>query len=142
MSVGAFGATAPYGNIERPFDVCKLAVSGGANFVARATVYQAFLLENYIKQGILKKGFAIIDAITPCPSIYSFFNKTGTGVKMMKELKEKSITIQKAQTLSEEEIGDKIVTGIFADRDYKEYTHIYHDLMEKAKESKKDEESL
>ena len=142
MTLGAYGSTAPYGNIERPFDICKLAASAGANFVARATVCQPFLLENYVKKGVQKKGFAVIDAVTPCPTIYSFFNKTGTGLKMMKAIKEKSITIQKAQSLPDEEIGDKIVTGIFTNRDYHEYMAVYKKLMEKAKRSKEDEGPL
>jgi len=142
MSTGAYGATAPYGNIERPFDVCSLAASAGANFVARATVSHVFLLEKYIKQGILKKGFSVIDAVTPCPSIYSFFNKTGNAVMMMKALREKAVMLERVAAEPDENLKDKIVMGIFADRNYKEYTQAYNELIEKAKRSKKDEEPL
>jgi 2-oxoglutarate ferredoxin oxidoreductase subunit beta len=142
MEVNDYGATAPYGNIERPFDVCNLAASAGAGFVARATAYHAMLLEKFIKMGIQKKGLAVIDVITPCPSLYSFYNKAGKGVDMMDDIKNRTITIQQAEKLSEAEKKDKIVIGIFADREYGEYCDIYSDLTEKAKGSIKDEETL
>ncbi len=38
---GFLGTTAPYGNVERSFDLCKLAEAAGATYVARATSYHA-----------------------------------------------------------------------------------------------------
>ncbi|MGC9366142.1 MAG: 2-oxoacid:ferredoxin oxidoreductase subunit beta [bacterium] len=142
MKVNDYGATAPYGNIERPFDVCDLASAAGANFVARATAYHAIMLEKFIKMGIAKKGLSIIDVITPCPTLYSFYNKAGKNIDMMESIRDRTITIQKAEQLSDTEKEDKIVVGIFANRDFPEYTGIYSDLMERAKRSVKDEELL
>ena len=142
MNINAYGATAPYGNIERPFDVCNLATAAGANFVARADVYHAMLLEKFIKSAIQKKGFSVIDAITPCPTLYSFYNRTGRGVDMLEDLKARTITIAQSKNLSEEEKEDKIIVGVYADRDGEEYTSIYADLIEKAKRRVKDEEPL
>jgi 2-oxoglutarate ferredoxin oxidoreductase subunit beta len=34
---GRFGSTAPYGNLEQPFDPTKLAIAAGAAYVARTT---------------------------------------------------------------------------------------------------------
>jgi len=142
MKTGAFGATAPFGNIERPFDVCKLATSAGANYVARATAYHAFILEKYIKEGISNHGFSVIEAVTPCPSLYSFFNKTGKAVDMMKQIKERTITMEKAGTLTPEELQEKIVMGVFANGNYREYTEAYAELIEKAKRSLTNEETI
>ncbi len=142
MEIGDYGATAPYGNIERPFDVCDLATSAGANFVARSDVYHAMLLEKFIKQGMQKKGFSVIDAITPCPSLYSFYNKTGRGLNMMEDMKNRTITQKQAEKLTEEEKKDKIVVGIFADRDAPEYCNIYEGLTTKAERSIPNEETL
>ncbi|MDP2793011.1 MAG: thiamine pyrophosphate-dependent enzyme, partial [Sulfurisoma sp.] len=36
---GMLGTTAPYGNVERPFDLCKLAIAAGATYVGRGTSY-------------------------------------------------------------------------------------------------------
>ncbi len=140
--VDAFAATSPYGNIERTFDICKVAQFAGATFVARSTVAQPLILEKHIKRAIEKRGFSVIDAITPCPSIYSFYNKTGDGVRMMKTIKEKSVAIGKFQTLSDDEKRSKIACGVFVDRDDDEYTDTYGKLMEKARMEKKGEEPL
>ena len=138
----AFAATAPYGVIERTFDICNLAEVSGANFVARSTVAQPFILENYIKQGIAKNGFSVIEVTTPCPSLYSFFNRTGDGVRMIKTIKEKSVSIKKYQLLPEDEKEDKIVCGIFVDKDEDEYTDIYAQLIQQAKKEIKKEDAL
>lgn len=135
--IDAFAATAPYGCIERPFDICNLAQAAGASFVARSTVAQPFILEKYIKLAIEKKGFSVLEALTPCPSIYSFFNRTGDGVKMIKSLKENSVPIRKFQTLSKDEKVDKIVCGVFVDKDDEEYTDTYSKLIDKVKIVKK-----
>lgn len=135
--IDAFAATAPYGCIERPFDICNLAQAAGASFVARSTVAQPFILEKYIKLAIEKKGFSVLEALTPCPSIYSFFNRTGDGVKMIKSLKENSVSIRKFQTLSKDEKIDKIVCGVFVDKDDAEYTDTYSKLIDKVKTVKK-----
>ena len=47
---GAFASTAPYGNIDRNFDLCKLAVAAGATYVARGTVYHTNQLLNLSKK--------------------------------------------------------------------------------------------
>ena len=140
--VDAFAATAPYGNVESAFDICKVAQDAGAAFVARATVAQPLVLEKVIKQGIEKKGFSVIDAITPCPTIYSFFNKTGSGLKMIKSIREQSVTVKKFQGLSDDDKKGKIVCGVFADIEEDEYTDTYDRIVEKAKMERKGEEPL
>ncbi|MCE5196042.1 MAG: thiamine pyrophosphate-dependent enzyme, partial [Negativicutes bacterium] len=36
---GSYATTAPYGNIDRNFDLCKLGQAAGATYVARSTTY-------------------------------------------------------------------------------------------------------
>lgn len=45
---GAFGTTAPYGNIDSNFDLCQLVKAAGATYVARSTAYHANLIINQI----------------------------------------------------------------------------------------------
>ncbi|MCK5684235.1 2-oxoacid:ferredoxin oxidoreductase subunit beta [bacterium] len=143
MPQGDYASTAPFGTLERPFDVCKLANASGANFVARGVVTSPIPLEKHIKKGIEKKGFSVIDVAETCPTIYNFFNKTGNPLKMMKDLKAKAIPVQKANTMTEEELKGKIVTGVFADRYYPDFTTSYDKIiMDSAKRSMKDEESI
>ncbi|RKX74165.1 MAG: 2-oxoacid:ferredoxin oxidoreductase subunit beta [Spirochaetes bacterium] len=142
MPTGAFAATAPYGMIEQDFDVCNLSVATGASFVARGAVTNPVALERYIRQGILTKGFSVIDVVEPCPPIYGFYNKTGTALDMMRSIKERTISIKKAESLSPEELKGKVLTGVFIDREYREYTEEYNKVIEEAKRSIQDEEPL
>ena len=67
---GSKATTAPYGHIERPFDIAALAAAAGAVYVARSTAYHATLTTDLVVKGIESKGFAVIDAITQCPISY------------------------------------------------------------------------
>ena len=52
-----FGTTAPYGNIDRSFDIAQLAGAAGATYTARSTVFHVPQLTNYIEKALNKKGF-------------------------------------------------------------------------------------
>ncbi|MBN1154326.1 2-oxoacid:ferredoxin oxidoreductase subunit beta [candidate division KSB1 bacterium] len=134
--IGARASTAPFGNPENSFNISGLAEAAGASFVARGTVYDAVQLDKYIEKAILKKGFSVVEALTPCPTAYGRRNKLGNGVTMMKELKERSVSINKAKNLSEEELKDMIVTGVLVDRELPEYTQNYNMLIERVRETK------
>lgn len=140
--VDAFAATSPYGNIERTFDICGVAQAAGAIFVARSTVAEPFALERCIRLGVEKKGFSVIDAITPCPALYGFFNKPADGVKMIEAIRKNSIPVKRFQNLPEGERENRIACGVFVDRDAEEYTERYARLIEKAKAEARDEEPL
>jgi len=134
--IGARASTAPYGNPENSFNISGLAEAAGASFVARGTVYDALQLDKYIEKAILKKGFSVVEALTPCPTAFGRRNKIGNGPAMMKLLKEQSVSVNKAKKLSEEELKDKIITGILVDRELPEYTENYNMLIERVGGSK------
>jgi 2-oxoglutarate ferredoxin oxidoreductase subunit beta len=129
---GAEAATAPYGNIERPFPITDLAATAGAAFVARSTVYHVRELEKYIARGIDNEGFALIEAVSYCHTTIGRMNRWGTAPEMMRQLKERSISLRQAEELSEEEKRERIVRGIFADRDIPEYTQRYDQIIAQA----------
>ncbi len=129
---GALASTAPYGHIEQPFPIAELAVTCGAAFVARSTVYHVQELEEYIAQAIDREGFSVIEAVSYCHTTIGRINKWGTAPEMMRRLKEQSVTLKQAEKLSEEEKKDKIVRGVFADRDIPEYTQLYEQSIERA----------
>ena len=113
--------TAPYGNPENPMDLCKLAIAAGATHVARWTTAHPIQLSNAIKKGIEKKGFSFIEVIAQCPTYYGRFNVSKNPAEMMKFFKENSITIKKAENLSEEELENKIIVGEFLDIEKPEF---------------------
>jgi 2-oxoglutarate ferredoxin oxidoreductase subunit beta len=130
--MGALATTAPYGHIERPFSACELALAAGASFVARSTVYHARELDRLIAQGITKKGFAVIEAVSYCHTTFGRLNQAGSAVEMMRALKDNSLTVEAAAKLGEEELRGKIVRGVLADRELPEYTAEYDKVIARA----------
>jgi 2-oxoglutarate ferredoxin oxidoreductase subunit beta len=132
---GDRAATAPFGSIEPNFDIAARAAGAGASFVARETVAKPLLLDKLIERAIRKKGFALVEAMTPCPTTYGRLNKAGDAVQMTVDLRRRSVSAAKAQTLPAEERKDAIVTGVFVDVDKPEYTDEYARLVGRLREA-------
>jgi 2-oxoglutarate ferredoxin oxidoreductase subunit beta len=56
----------PAGSVENPINPIPLAIVSGATYVARGYTGQIRHLVELIKGGIMHKGFALIDAFSPC----------------------------------------------------------------------------
>ena len=56
----------PFGSVENPINPIPLAITAGATYVARGYTGQVKHLVDLIKGGIQHKGFALIDAFSPC----------------------------------------------------------------------------
>ena len=72
--VGFVTKTTPQGTPDRPVNPLQLAIASGATFVGRAFSGKPKELADMIVQGMDHKGFAVIDAYSPCPT----FNKVNT----------------------------------------------------------------
>jgi 2-oxoglutarate/2-oxoacid ferredoxin oxidoreductase subunit beta len=129
--VGRRTTTAPFGSIDPSFDIAALAAGAGASFVARETVAKPLLLDKLIERAIRKKGFSLVEVMSPCPTTYGRLNKAGDGAVMTRFLKDHSVSPAKAETLSPEELRDAVVTGVFVDVDRPEYTQEYARLVER-----------
>ena len=138
MTGGQYSGTTPeesitktsvYGHIEDGFDICRLADAAGANYVARTASDNINTLKKYIIKGIHKKGLAVIDVITPCPTHYGRNNGMRTAPKMFQWIREHSITPAVAAKLSEEEKKDMYVMGEFVDRNVKDYGTKYRERI-------------
>jgi 2-oxoglutarate ferredoxin oxidoreductase subunit beta len=60
------GPSTPAGNLETPINTLAFAVACGASFVARGASFNTKALTELIVQGVEHKGFAFIDALSPC----------------------------------------------------------------------------
>jgi 2-oxoglutarate ferredoxin oxidoreductase subunit beta len=128
----AIAHTAPYGNIDPPFDAVQLALSAGATFVARSTVYHIIQTENYLKKAFQHKGFALVEIISQCPVLFGRLNKMPDPVDMIMSQKENAVNLVKAKKMTEEELKGKIITGIFREDNSKmEYTESYAHLIQR-----------
>lgn len=136
---GAYATTAPYGNIDRSFDLCKLAEAAGATYVARGTVYHVPQLIKLIEKAINHDGFSVIDAVAICPTYFGRKNKMGSPVAMMENIRDLSVTAKTAAKLSSQELSGKIVIGEFYEESAPEYTKEYAKVIEKAQGGTKNE---
>lgn len=72
--VGGLTSTTPYGQLERPVDVCQTVAINGASFVARATSFDKDLSQ-LITRAIQNDGFSLIDIWELCTSYFVPNNK-------------------------------------------------------------------
>jgi len=82
--VGARSSTMPHGNFEYPFNIPHLAATCGATYVARWTSLHIRRLTKAFSEGLHRKGFRLIEVITPCATLYSRLNRLGSGLDMMR----------------------------------------------------------
>ena len=127
---GSITSTSPYGHIEPDLDICKLAEAAGASYVARATAYNPVHMRRLIRGGIEHKGFSLIEVLVPCPTHYGKYNKQGEAVQMMQLINEQSVPIEKASAMTWEELQDRIITGLFVNRDCEDYYTKYKRIID------------
>ena len=130
---GKMATTAPYGNPDPPFDISRLAAAAGASYVARSTVFHYARLDKYIEQALTRKGFAVVEVLTPCPTSYGRMNKEGNGAAMLLYQKENTVSLAKASGMSPEELRNKLVVGVFVDRQQPDYQSHYEAVVTKAR---------
>lgn len=122
--------TAPYGNIDKPFDIAQLAAAAGATYTARSTAFHATQLTNYIEKALLNKGFSLVEAISVCPTYYGRKNKKGSAVAMMKWLKEGFVDAKAAEKMKPEQLVGKHIMGEFKNVVLPEYTEEYQKIID------------
>jgi 2-oxoglutarate ferredoxin oxidoreductase subunit beta len=79
-----------------------------------------------------KRGFSVVEVVSYCHTTFGRANDMKSPIKMMRQLKENSITVSAAQRLGEELPADKIVRGVFHDEEKPEYTELYDQVIERA----------
>ncbi len=123
--ITAKATTAPYGSFEYPFNIPYLAVASGANYVARWTALHMRRLKRSFQEALNKKGFRVIEIISPCPTAYARKNRLGTGLDVLKYYHANSIIQHGADPKDANiDMGGKIIVGKFLDTDrpcYRDY---------------------
>ena len=130
---GDKATTAPYGNLDRPFDIALLAAGAGASFAARGDVFHARETTEIIKKAILHKGFSLVDVYSVCPTYYGRKNKKGDAVEMLKWQRDNLIPMSRFNVMTPEDLAGKKPIGILAENDFPEYTEEYAKLIERCR---------
>ncbi len=108
--------TTPYGNFELPFNIPYMAAACGAVYVARWTTMHVRKLETAIKEALLKRGFSLVEIISPCPTAYGRRNRKPTGLEHMRYYRDNSIIDNDADLKTADiSLNGKIIVGKFVD---------------------------
>ena len=128
----AKATTAPYGNIDRAFDLSELAKGAGATFVARSTTYHAKQLAELVAKAIAHEGFAVVEALTGCPISYGRQNKLGKPAALLAWQRDNTVPVEAAAKLKPEQLAGKIKIGVLHQETAPEYTAEYSKVIKQA----------
>jgi len=131
---GSNAITAPYGHIEQAFSIAELAVTAGAAFVGRGTVYHVKLLDKLIEAAVLKRGFSVVEIISNCHIQFGRRNEMGNPVTMLEWMRDHAVTVEKAEKMIPEELEDKFTIGVLADEEKPIYTEEYDKIRERTRD--------
>ncbi|MFC1970580.1 thiamine pyrophosphate-dependent enzyme [Chloroflexota bacterium] len=125
MTGGQAGPTTPptartttsrTGATEEPFNIPYLAAASGATYVARWTTAHVRRLERAIIEALSKKGFSLVEVISPCPTYFGRMNKQGSGLELMTYYRDNSVVKQGTNPAHAGiELGGQIFVGKFVD---------------------------
>jgi 2-oxoglutarate ferredoxin oxidoreductase subunit beta len=114
--------TSPYGAYEPSFSLPSLAEAAGASYIARWTTFHVRQIARSMQEMLAKKGFAFLEIISPCPTLFQRRNKLGDGLDTMKMYKEMSKTRNGVSTRDIDlSLHGEIIVGKFVDRERPDY---------------------
>jgi len=108
----------PFGSVENPINPIPLAIAAGATYVARGFTGQQKHLVELIKGGLEHKGFALIDAFSPCVT-YNHDNTNEFFKQRTRKLEEMGHDPTNFQAAMEQgcQWGEVIPIGLFWKRE-------------------------
>lgn len=127
-------STTSFGNPEREIDICALAEVAGANYVARQTPYHGWELKENIKEALNKKGFSLVEVVSPCPTHFGKNNEMLEAREMLLWLQEKSLPVEKYRKLGVGEKKDYFAVGTLVDRNAPDFNTRYEEIRKRALE--------
>jgi 2-oxoglutarate ferredoxin oxidoreductase subunit beta len=130
---GAKTTTTPYGNFEYPLDTTRLVVTAGASYAARWTTAHGEQLTSAMKKALATRGFAFIEAASPCPTAFGRRMGFKDVAEMLRWFQENSIPLERASRLPEKDLANKIVVGEYVSREVPTLTDNIHKTLEEAK---------
>lgn len=129
---GKFTSTTTYANPERDIDICALAEIAGANYVARGTPYHGFDLQIAIKEALTKKGFSVVEVLSPCPTHYGKYNKMAAPVDMLRWIREVAVPYEQYNRLDPVQRATFYPIGKLVERDAPDFNAMYEEVRLKA----------
>jgi 2-oxoglutarate ferredoxin oxidoreductase subunit beta len=128
----AITSTTAYGNPEREFDICALAETAGANYVARCAPDQGWEMKEVMKRALQKKGFSLVEVVSPCPTHFGRNNEMKETAAMMRWLGERAMPVERYRQLREAERGKHFPVGTLVDKDEPDFNTRYDTIRARA----------
>jgi 2-oxoglutarate/2-oxoacid ferredoxin oxidoreductase subunit beta len=128
--LGSRATTAAYGTIEPAFDIPALCATAGASFVARATVYHVKRMDGLLLQAIRKRGFSVVEVLSPCHTNFGRQNRLGSQVDMMQDLKARAVPAEHWENMTELEREGQFAMGVLVNRDLPTYLDSYRRICD------------
>ncbi len=108
--------TTPYGNVEPPFDLCKLAIASGATFVSRWSTSRSRQGTSALIKALEHKGFGLVEFVAQCPTNFGRRAiQSGDPTRGVEWIEQNSVTSEEAESLSDRELAGKFILGDFVD---------------------------
>jgi 2-oxoglutarate ferredoxin oxidoreductase subunit beta len=120
-----YTSTTAYGNPERDFDICALAEAAGANYAARCTPYHGWEMKENMKEALTKKGFSVVEVVSPCPTHFGRHNEMKETPDMLHWLRDRAISIEDYRRLPEAERTERLAIGTLVSRDFPDFNTQY-----------------
>jgi len=96
-------------------------------------------MDKLISRALQKKGFALVEIMSHCHTLYGRWNKMPSPVEMLQWEKSHAVNVAQAARLAPEAMKDKFVTGVLQDLDIPEYTDVYEGVIERARKEYQEE---
>ncbi len=128
-------STTAYGNPEREFDICALAETAGANYVARSTPYHGWEMKEIMKRALTKKGFSLVEVVSPCPTHFGRNNEMKETPEMLRWLGRCALPVERFRSLPESERKGHFPVGTLTDRNEPDFNTRYAMVRERARQA-------
>jgi 2-oxoglutarate ferredoxin oxidoreductase subunit beta len=129
---GDLSTTTPFGNVEQAFDICELARSAGATYVARGTAWGYRQLVSLIAGGIVHRGFAFIEAMAACPTYYGRQNRGADPAAMLRRQRDRAVPVATFKA-GQPRFHDRYPVGVLHHAERKEYVAAYREVQRRAR---------
>jgi 2-oxoglutarate ferredoxin oxidoreductase subunit beta len=130
----AITSTTAYGNPEREFDICALAETAGANYVARSTPYHGWEMKEIMKQALVKKGFSLVEVVSPCPTHFGRNNEMKETPAMLQWLRGRALPVERYRELPQAERKNYFSVGTLVDKDEPDFNTRYDMIRARAQQ--------
>ncbi len=134
---GDYATTAPFGNIEPPFDMSDMAMSAGATYVARWGLSKPIQPMESIAEGFENEGMSFIEILSPCTTAYARQNKVGDIQEFWDWYEDRTLLVEDYEMMKKysteeekEKLEDKMPIGVLKDEEKKCLSERLAELIE------------